>query len=80
MDGTLGDERQRLLDPVDRISEILFGPFMAVTIVGSLSVATAGQNEARTVTVAAFGGGVRGRAHRRRQGARWLRILRISPG
>ncbi len=45
----------RLLDPVDRISEILFGLIMAVTIVGSLSVATAGHNEVRTVASAALG-------------------------
>jgi hypothetical protein len=48
-------ERGRLLDPVDRISEILFGLIMAVTIVGSLSVATAGRDEVREVTVAALG-------------------------
>jgi hypothetical protein len=35
------EERQHLLDPVDRISEVLFGLIMAVTIVGSLSIATA---------------------------------------
>ncbi|HEY4137887.1 MAG TPA: hypothetical protein VGN65_05510 [Casimicrobiaceae bacterium] len=47
--------RQRLLDPVDRVSEILFGLIMAITIVGSLSVATAGQNDVRTVMKAALG-------------------------
>src|SRR5258705_9924848 len=52
---TTKDERERLLDPVDRISEILFGLIMAVTIVGSLSIATAGENEVRTVMVAALG-------------------------
>ncbi len=45
----------RLLDPVDRIAEILFGLIMAVTIIGSLSVASAGQTEVRTVTSAAIG-------------------------
>ncbi len=48
-------ERERLLDPVDRISEILFGLIMAVTIVGSLSIATAGKDEVRTVMMAALG-------------------------
>ena len=48
-------ERHRLLDPVDRISEILFGLIMAVTIVGSLSIATAGKDEIRTVMWAALG-------------------------
>jgi len=46
---------QRVLDPVDRMSEIMFGLIMAVTIVGSLSVATAGQAEVRTVMYAALG-------------------------
>lgn len=44
-----------LLEPVDRISEILFGLIMAVTIVGSLSIANAGRNEVRTVLAAALG-------------------------
>jgi VIT1/CCC1 family predicted Fe2+/Mn2+ transporter len=51
----LEDERERLLNPVDRISEILFGLIMAVTIVGSLSIATAGKEEVRTVMMAALG-------------------------
>ena len=49
------DGHARLLDPIDRISEILFGLIMAVTIVGSLSIATAGKNETRTVLIAALG-------------------------
>ena len=53
--GIIADERRRLLDPVDRISEILFGLIMAVTIVGSLSIATAGKDEVRTVMMAALG-------------------------
>src|SRR4029453_659869 len=44
-----------LLDPVDRVSEILFGLIMAVTIVGSLSIANAGRNEVKTVLAAALG-------------------------
>lgn len=55
MDNKASAERQRLLDPVDRISEILFGLIMAVTIVGSLSIAAAGSNEIRSVMVAALG-------------------------
>jgi hypothetical protein len=50
-----GSGRARLLDPVDRLSEILFGLIMAVTIVGSLSIATAGRNEVRAVMMAALG-------------------------
>ncbi len=48
-------KRERLLDPIDRISEILFGLIMAVTIVGSMSIATAGRGEVRTVMAAAIG-------------------------
>jgi hypothetical protein len=48
-------ERRRLLDPLDRVSEVLFGLIMAVTIVGSLSIATAGQAEVRTVLIGALG-------------------------
>lgn len=55
MKNEIGEERILLLDPVDRISEILFGLIMAVTIVGSLSIATAGQSEVRTITAAALG-------------------------
>jgi len=44
-----------LLEPVDRIAEILFGLIMAMTIVGSLSIANAGRNEVRTVLAAALG-------------------------
>lgn len=49
------DGRQRLIDPIDRVSEILFGLIMAVTIVGSLSVAAAGHQDVRTVMAAALG-------------------------
>jgi len=48
-------ERRRLLDPIDRISEIIFGLIMAVTIVGSLSVAAAGREDVRTALIAALG-------------------------
>jgi VIT1/CCC1 family predicted Fe2+/Mn2+ transporter len=44
-----------LLDPIDRISEIIFGLIMAVTIVGSLSVASAGREDVRTALFAALG-------------------------
>lgn len=47
--------RGRLLDPVDRISEIMFGLIMAVTFVGALSVATAGRQDVQTAAWAALG-------------------------
>ena len=55
MEGGLLGWGTGLLDPLDRISEIVFGLIMAVTIVGSMSIATAGQNEVRTVMAAALG-------------------------
>ncbi len=44
-----------LLDPIDRNSEILFGLFMVLTFTGTLSVASAGQEEVRTMLLAAIG-------------------------
>jgi len=47
--------RARVLDPVERASEAIFGVLMAVSITGSLSVATAGSDGTRTMVVAALG-------------------------
>ncbi len=46
---------KRVLDPVERVSEMLFGLFMALTFVGAVSVATAGREEIRTMFFAALG-------------------------
>lgn len=46
---------RRLLDPVDRVSEILFGLIMALTFTCTLSVAEAGPVEVRTMLVGALG-------------------------
>jgi hypothetical protein len=46
---------QRVLDPIDRISEILFGLIMVLTFTGSLSVAEAGRDDVRTMLVGALG-------------------------
>ena len=45
----------RILDPIDRISEVLFGLFMVLTFTGTLSVATAGRDDVRTMLIAAIG-------------------------
>jgi VIT family len=45
----------RLLDPIDRNSEVLFGLFMVLTFTGTLSVATAGREDVKVMMVAAFG-------------------------
>lgn len=47
--------REPVLSPVDRVSELLFGLFMALTFVGAVSVADAGQEEIRKMLVAALG-------------------------
>lgn len=45
----------RILDPVERVSEIVFGLLMALAITGSLSVADSGREDVRTVMFAALG-------------------------
>jgi len=53
--GALAGSDGRILDPVDRVSEILFGLFMVLTFTGTLSVATAGRDDVRTMLIAAIG-------------------------
>jgi VIT1/CCC1 family predicted Fe2+/Mn2+ transporter len=48
-------QRAPVLDPVERAGEAIFGVLMAVSITGSLSVATAGHEEIRTMLDAALG-------------------------
>jgi len=48
-------DREPLLNPVDRVSELLFGLFMALTFVGVVSMATAGREEIKTMLAAALG-------------------------
>jgi VIT1/CCC1 family predicted Fe2+/Mn2+ transporter len=43
------------LDPVYRASEVIFGLLMAMSFIGSISVATDGREEVRTLLVAALG-------------------------
>src|SRR5688572_5474243 len=45
----------RWLDPIDRISEILFGLIMVLTSTGTLSVATAARADVKTMILAALG-------------------------
>ena len=45
----------RVLDPVDRMSEVLFGLIMALTFTGTLSVATAGREDVRALLVGMIG-------------------------
>jgi VIT1/CCC1 family predicted Fe2+/Mn2+ transporter len=45
----------RVLDPIDRVSEILFGLFMVLSFTGTLVVASAGEKEVHEMLVAAIG-------------------------
>lgn len=47
--------RTPVLDPVERAAEAIFGVLMAMSITGSLSVATAGRQEIRAMLAAAVG-------------------------
>jgi VIT1/CCC1 family predicted Fe2+/Mn2+ transporter len=47
--------REPLLHPVDRVSELIFGLFMALTFVGVVSMATADRQEIQTMLYAALG-------------------------
>jgi len=47
--------RQRVLDPVARVSEVLFGLIMALTFTGTLSAATADRAEVRTLLIGVIG-------------------------
>ena len=56
MTDDLGTEGStRVLDPIDRISEVLFGLFMVLTFTGTLSVLDSGRDEVRGMLVAAIG-------------------------
>ena len=46
---------KRVLEPYDRISEVLFGLIMVLTFTGSLSVAEAGREDVRTMLIGALG-------------------------
>lgn len=47
--------REPVLSPVDRVSEMLFGLFMALTFTGAVSVAGQGEAQIRTMFLAALG-------------------------
>jgi len=46
---------RRVLDPNERIAEVLFGLIMVLTFTGSLSVAEAGRDDVRTMLIGALG-------------------------
>jgi hypothetical protein len=45
----------RVLDPIDRVSEVLFGLIMVLAFTGSLSVAEAGRDDVRAMLIGALG-------------------------
>src|SRR4051812_3699321 len=49
------DRVKRVLEPGDRIAEVLFGLIMVLTFTGSLSVAEAERNDVHTMLVGALG-------------------------
>ncbi|SAK77890.1 hypothetical protein AWB80_04682 [Caballeronia pedi] len=55
--GDAAQERARepVLDTVDRVSELCFGLFMALTFVGTVSAATGGEDAGRKMLYTAFG-------------------------
>ena len=46
---------RRVLEPIDRISEVLFGLIMVLTFTGSLSVAESGRDDVRAMLIGALG-------------------------
>ena len=53
--GDVTSVRKRVLDPAERIAEVLFGLIMVLTFTGSLSVAEAGRDDVRAMLVGALG-------------------------
>jgi VIT family len=53
--GPIERSSKRVLDPIDRVSEVLFGLIMVLTFTGSLSVAEAGRDDVRTMLIGALG-------------------------
>ena len=54
-DDSVTKSSKRVLDPIDRVSEVLFGLIMVLTFTGSLSVAEAGRDDVRAMLIGALG-------------------------
>jgi hypothetical protein len=48
-------QSRRVLDPSERIAEVLFGLIMVLTFTGSLSIAESGRDDVRTMLIGALG-------------------------
>jgi hypothetical protein len=55
MSDTRTEPRERALDPIARVSEVLFGLIMALTFTGTLSAATADREEVKTLLIGVIG-------------------------
>jgi hypothetical protein len=55
MEGRAPAKSRRILEPIERISEVLFGLIMVLTFTGSLSAAESGRAEVRTMLIGALG-------------------------
>jgi len=55
MSDQLTHPSKRVLEPIERVSEVLFGLIMVLTFTGSLSVAEAGREDVRTMLIGALG-------------------------
>ena len=55
MQGLSAAASPRVLDRLDRTSEVLFGLIMVLTFTGSISVADSGQGQIREILVGALG-------------------------
>ena len=79
----MGDETRtpskRVLDPIDRVSEVLFGLIMVLTFTGSLSVAEAGRDDVRTMLIGAVGCNVAWGVTRGLWVLEWLSSAAFSP-
>src|SRR6266403_3975020 len=54
-EGSFEPSSRRVLEPLARVSEVLFGLIMVLTFTGSLSVAEAGRADVRTMLIGALG-------------------------
>lgn len=54
-DSSAESPSKRILEPVERISEVLFGLIMVLTFTGSLSIAEAGRDDIRVMLIGALG-------------------------
>jgi VIT family len=52
---TRAEKKKRVLDPIARVSEVLFGLIMALTFTGTLSAATAGRDDVRAMLIGVIG-------------------------